>query len=110
MDLTAFLDFDPSNQEDLQLFLDSNERAHEIEFTSLLSLGVAIPHYPLYTDSPDDEWAFTHDREHRTMAIALGLATPPDLSEVDFEDEESSEEWLANHRNAHALIDSALGV
>jgi len=104
MDLSAFL-FDPDDDGQLALFGDLNYLAHE---SIVSALSTVIDHRPLFGEM-DAAWAFEHDREHRAIATALGIAAPPDLSVVDFEDD-SAETWLLYHKQHHDLINLALGL
>ena len=104
MDTAAFL-FDRSDESQVALFLDLNYLAHE---SIVSALSRTIDHRPLF-GGHDATWAFEHDREHRAIAAALGIASPPDLSVVDFADI-SSEDWILYHKSHHDLINQALGL
>lgn|SRR3990172_12190482 len=107
MDLTQFIDFDPSAA---SAFFDLNALAHETIFTALLASGVVLEHYPMWTDRVSPDWLEIHYREHQAWSSALNLAAPPDLGMVDFETDASRQAWLQNHYLHHARVAQALSL
>lgn len=110
MDVTSFADFDASDYRERQQFFDLNDLAHGSIHTAMLITGTVRDRVPLYTEQPDDDWLFNHDRDHRERAAALGLTAPPDLTVVDFDDPASIEQWKQYHYDHHILLNEALGL
>lgn len=110
MDLTTFIDVDPQDPESFGQFLDMNALAHQTVHNALLQSGVVAEQYPMWTDDADHDWREIHYAEHITWNVALGITTPPDLVEVDFENEDSASDWLNNHSALHLLVNQALSL
>lgn len=111
MNLTSLTDVDFKSEEAMREFLDANALAHETIFNTILATGVVMEHYPLWTmGGADQDWLLVHDSEHRAIANALSLGLPPDLAEVDFQDERAAQDWFNNHALQHDLINQTLGL
>lgn len=92
-------------------FLDLNALAHETIYNTMLATGTIITHYPLWAPlGIDDDFLSTHNAEHKEIANVLGLPLPPDLDQVDIQDQVSASDWFENHALLHSLIAAALGI
>jgi hypothetical protein len=110
VNITSLSDFDSADPESLQEFFDLNDIAHGSVHDAMLESGTLRDRYPLYTEEPDENWLFVHDRDHRTRAAALNLPTPPDLAQVDFSDPAQVAAWKQYHYDHHILLNKALGL
>src|SRR5258708_37048172 len=111
MNLTGFVDVSIDDEDSMLEFLDLNALAHETIFTALLSTGVITDHYPIWTDGKiDRDWLLVHAAEHRAWSQALNLSNPPDIDEVDPEDQGQMSDWLQTHALHHQIVNEALGL
>lgn len=110
MDLTQFQDFNIKNPASVREFLDLNALNHQAVHNSLLSAGIVIEQYPMFSDTITATWQDVHYKEHLAWANALSLPVPPDLNNVDWGDESQVSDWKNNHSAAHSLIAQALGL
>ena len=102
---------DLNNPDATQEFLDLNALDHNTIHNTLLGLGFTTEQFPLWLEGkPGPDWLFIHDRMHKAECIALGLPTPPDLVDVNFDDAQQSEDWFNNHSLLHSLETQALGI
>ena len=102
---------DLNNPDSTQEFLDLNALDHETIYNTLLGLGFTVEHYPLWLDGkPSHDWLFLHDRMHQAECSVLGLPTPPDLVDVNFDDPGQADDWFNNHELLHTLETQALGI
>jgi len=51
------------------------------------------------------EWLLAHTRLHQAESVPLNLATPPDLTTVDFRDEQQFYDWMDDHQALHDAQD-----
>ena len=91
-------------------FIGLNEIAHQTIARFLQKFGIQISRIPL-TQSPigNSEWLLDHWTLHKAEGKALGIAVP-DLSAVDFTDEQQYLDWMRSHAALHELENLALGI
>lgn len=53
-------------------------------------------------------WLLAHTRLHQAEAAPLNLASPPDLTTVDFRDEQQFYDWMDDHQALHDAQDLVL--
>lgn len=53
-------------------------------------------------------WLLAHTRLHQAESAPLNLATPPDLTTVDFRDEGQFYDWINDHQALHDAQDQVL--
>lgn len=67
--------------------------------------------YATLRDMDDLEgWAYFHFLEHQNIAHSLGVSQPPDLTEIDPQDDISWVSWHEAHAEVHTDLRSALGI
>lgn len=98
------------DRDDTQTFFDVNALAHETIFGELLRGGIVLDHYPLWTSEATPDWLDIHYREHLAWSVELALPLPPDLTAVDFDDDQAREQWRYVHALHHQLVAQDLGV
>lgn len=97
------------NDQDFDAWRLSHGVAHETIYTSVLSVGAVLDHFPQFEIGAKDT-LLTHYIEHQRIHSFLGLADLPDLSDVDFEDEGQFSDWHFLHAAAHEQIELSLGL
>jgi hypothetical protein len=114
MDISPFSLFSYDDQESWDGFLLINAMAHD-NYTAIMErlgrppLGYAIADLGDTKEAAFD-WLQTHYLLHIHLAAALNLPSIPDLSDVEFHDEDQFLGWLQMHEQQHQLIDAALGT
>lgn len=54
------------------------------------------------------DWLLAHTRLHQAESVPLNLATPPDLTTVDFGVEQQFYDWMDDHQALHDAQDQVL--
>lgn len=113
MNLAPLSEGDWKDPKSVQEIIDLNSITHNEIYTRMLDQGLVLNHVPIDADFEDKasipDWAYIHDAEHRQIASLLGIQSPPDLSEFDFDQQAQFDAWLAYHLQHHVLISIALG-
>lgn len=78
----------------------------------VLQHNVAMPSYPIIDANPDnlDDWLQIHWEIHVAEDRVLGLSTPFNLLDTDWNKEPDFYEWVSAHANAHSQRIAALGL
>lgn len=97
-------------KENAAVFFDENALAHETVFNTLLATGVVVQHYPMWTDDAGADWQQVHYQEHLSWSVELGVALPPDLNIVDFDNAQARQSWVYEHALHHQLVAEVLGI
>jgi hypothetical protein len=77
--------------------------------------GVNLQLYPLDPMPPVDSgarqsWAENHQAMHNDLDSVLGLADGPDLSSIDWNDQEQLKVWVELHSPRHMIYAQVLGT
>jgi hypothetical protein len=111
MNLASIADAKMSDAEQARQLFDANFLLHETINNQLLSLGIVLPHFPLWVDeSADQDWLEAHNREHQSWSAALNIGEIPSLDTVDFKDDVMANDWIQRHLQHHSIVASALGL
>ena len=110
MNLTPSADAPFGNEEAFNDFLGNHEVAHNTIALYLQRAGKNMAVYPL-SQSPieNSDWLLDHNQMHQQIAQLSGLIVP-DLSEVNFKNEEEFSDWMLAHAQVHEQINQTLGI
>ena len=108
LSLSADAPFD--DEESFLEFIGLNEIAHQTIARFLQKFGIPISRVPLLA-SPlsNSDWLLDHWALHQAEGRALGIPVP-DLSAVDFSDEQQYLDWMRSHAALHEAENLALGI
>ena len=108
LSLSADAPFD--DKEAFLEFIGLNEIAHQTIARFLQKFGIPISRVPL-SESPlsNSDWLLDHWTLHIAEGRALGISVP-DLSAVDFSDEQQYLDWMRSHAALHEAENLALGI
>lgn len=100
------------NKEALEDWAREHFQWHQRIFTEAVKQGFKrYDQYPALIDMTDLEgWLYFHFTEHIGIAHSIGLYDPPDLGDVDPDDEISWNSWLEAHAEIHTDIRSVLNI
>ena len=99
-DAAAFLDF-----------IMSNDMSHHAIASKLLTQGKGIQSLPISDVGSDmNQWLQVHQNLHQQEFTSMGLGVAPDMTAVDFNNEQAYYDWMDFHAQIHAYVGSVLGV
>ena len=110
MNLTPAADAPFGDEDAFNDFLGQHEVAHNTIAAYLIRKGKVMGMYPL-AQSPigNTDWLLDHNQMHQQIAQMTGLIVP-DLSEVDFQNEQEYSDWMLDHAQIHEQINQTLGI
>ena len=108
--ISIFADAPFDDKEAFLEFIGLNEIAHQTIARFLQKFGIPISRIPL-SESPlsNSNWLLDHWTLHESEGRALGIPVP-DLSAVDFNDEQQYLDWMRSHAALHEAENLALGI
>lgn len=112
MPLYGLLGFDAKSEESREQWALWHFKDHEeIHQATQNVLGINTIVYQLYPLDLDklQEWAEMHQQTHDDQNSAAGLGGN-DLSEMNFDEQEKSEQWHFNHFKEHLALRSRYGI
>lgn len=99
-----------STPEELAEFAFSHQASHvDMQRVLATTKGTSIPLYALDPFQPTMAWIYQNQVQHTAIAKALGFQDV-NLTNVDWQDEQSVAEWLELHFAAHQQASQALGL
>jgi len=114
MDVSVFGDFTYDNEEAWNDFVLVNGLQHKLYNYMLQELGVTLAGYDLIdlddTKDSREDWLSNHYKAHETLAVVLHLAAPPDLLDIELNDDNQFSNWLQIHQQIHQQLDSIFEV
>ena len=93
-------------------FLFENGIQHKLFQETFMDQGISVPIYPIIDANTDnlDDWLLDHQVEHQAFSGLLGLNTPFNMLDVDFNNESDFYDWIASHLYIHEQIAAALNL
>jgi len=94
-------------------FLSVNELAHNNISYLLIGKGFSVQNLPLVENPKKNQnWLQDHYMMHQQEFALLGLNVQnlPDLSVVDFNNQEQYSQWMQDHAAVHDYINQVLGL
>lgn len=111
MDISITQDTTNMNDgEDRDIFAALHSMEHETIYSTLLSQGSIINHFPLSDMSDTRAWLENHAQEHISIADVIGQDIAFDLTNVDFHNQSDVAVWMQVHADIHLQIDQSLGL
>jgi hypothetical protein len=110
LDITSNNPFDEDSFVD---FLGVNELSHQTINEFMQRKGLKPTILPLNSDPRvNQQWLQDHWVQHQNefLLLGLGIDNLPDLSVVDFNDEEQYLDWMQQHASVHDYVNSVLGI
>lgn len=86
--------------------------AHQTIYLEIGRLnGGSAKKYPMFEIQKwDKDWLQNHYIEHNSIAEALNIVGTPDISSVNFENQDEVDSWMQAHTAIHKQIDEILGL
>jgi hypothetical protein len=114
MDLSRYSSFSFEDEDAWKDFLLANSLSHTEYTDELARQGKSPLSYPVmdFDDSPEghDDWLRMHQLLHVGINNLLGIASTPNLDDVDLTDATQFASWLTQHEQEHTVIDQTLGL
>lgn len=101
-----------NNDPALQDWINEHFIWHQLLYLTAKTKGFpSFSTYPILQDMSDLEgWLYFHNLEHQNIAASLRVGQPPDLTDVDPQDQINWDSWLEVHAEIHDDLRSALGI
>ena len=112
MNTLLFVDVDFHSEESWGAFDIAHGLDHDFFYQSMLRKNF-VPFYMSMFDFPrsdNNDYLMVHDQVHRSNAAALGIVGLPDLSTVNFADEQQAKDWMNLHALVHIAENTALAL
>lgn len=110
MDNLSTVEF--GDQDGLRVMIFENQMQHQLFYNILADQNIISTFYPLgdaeFTDL--DDWLLMHWNQHFNLADLLSLASPFELIDTDWNQEDDFNDWVQQHLLIHQNIAAALGV
>lgn len=111
MNISVFTDIESDDALAFEDFSLAHAMSHEQIYTTLLTSGIVVQHYPyLDTKTWDRDWLLFHQIEHQAIYDALQATGMPDLASANLKDEGEFATWMDLHRQVHEYINQALNL
>ena len=100
------------DREGLSQMLFENGLQHQVFRESFSRNGFSVPAYPLTDVDIDnlDDWLIGHTDEHIAFDKILGLSSPFNLLDIDWNNESDFYDWISSHLFIHQVEAAALGI
>jgi hypothetical protein len=101
------------DEDGFQDFLSTNELAHNNISYLLIGKGFSVENLPLVENPKNNSnWLQDHYTMHQQEFQFLGLNQDnlPDLSVVDFNNQEQYSQWMQDHASVHDFINQVLRI
>lgn len=108
IDLQSQLTF--GDKQSMLIFLGDHAFAHDTIADTIADADYPTVKFPLVEIGNIADWIQYHAAEHDSINTALNIGSPPDLRDVNFDDEQQFYDWMLNHRLLHDVINSTLGI
>ena len=112
MNMESLSSVEFGDQDGLKVMMFENQMQHQLFFNILADRGVISAFFPLgdaeFTDL--DDWLLMHWNQHFSLADLLGLESPFQLIDTDWNQEDDFNDWVQQHLLIHQNIASTLGV
>jgi len=110
MDSLSAVEF--GDKDGLRVMLFENQMQHQLFFDVLADQNKLTTFYPLgdadFTDL--DDWLLLHYNQHLSLAETLGTASPFELIDTDWNQEDDFNDWTQAHLLLHQELAATLGV
>jgi len=112
MNIEPFSSLDINDEDAWASFRLAHGLAHQTIYLEIGRLnGGGDKKFPLIDFQKfDKDWLENHNIEHISISNALNIVGTPDISTVNFENQDEVDNWMLTHNSLHKQIDQLLNI